>query len=349
MCKALDDLTSKANIVSQLLVRQRSLHVVQLLLHHRLRHLSLHPPRVVGRAEDRALRIWSCNACRVRRRDRTSAAPWRRSMRRRQTKKIATAVVPDRPLGWNIAHRLGTRVASTRPCAGELRPRPLDPALADFNRAFDLALRSNVNALVALLPVDRAAFAELVLEDQSVEDALRLVYGAAYVRIVDRHGADLALGIDDEKRSLCYPFVFDQDAVVAAQLVVAIADQGHMDASQAAFHVRGSVPRPEAELGVGTGESNGTGAAVQELLEASAEGADFRGADEGPCFGKEDQDKPVVGLSVSRQRDFCPLSSVNGNANEESKLYGCAIPLMRPSTTALHSNAGASWPTVIFL
>ena len=41
--KKFDHLTSKTDVVSQFLVRQRSLHVVQLLLHHCLRHLGLHP------------------------------------------------------------------------------------------------------------------------------------------------------------------------------------------------------------------------------------------------------------------------------------------------------------------
>jgi hypothetical protein len=40
---------------------------------------------------------------------------------------------------------------------------------------------------------------------------------------------------------------------------------------------------------------------------------------------------------------------VSGDKNQQLKLLGCALPLMRPSTTALHSNAGAGWPTVIFL
>jgi hypothetical protein len=35
-------------------------------------------------------------------------------------------------------------------------------------------------------------------------------------------------------------------------------------------------------------------------LQACAEGADFCWADEGPCFGEEDQDEPMIGLGVSR-------------------------------------------------
>lgn len=39
---------------------------------------------------------------------------------------------------------------------------------------------------------------------------------------------------------------------------------------------------------------------------------------------------------------------VNGDEIKQAKLHG-SLPLMRPSTTALHSNAGAGLPTVIFL
>jgi len=185
-------------------------------------------------------------------------------------------------------------VASTRPRAHELRSSPLDPALADVDRAFDFALRRDVDALVALLPVDGAAFAELILEDQGVKNTLGLVYGASDIRIVDRHGADVALGVDDEKCSLGHTLIFDQDAVVAAQLVIAVADERHMHASQAAFHLRSSIPRAKTVLGVRAGERHGAGAAVEEFLQAGTEGADFRGADEGPCFGEEDQDEPVL-------------------------------------------------------
>jgi hypothetical protein len=48
-----------------------------------------------------------------------------------------------------------------------------------------------------------------------------------------------------------------------------------VDASKAAFHLRSSVPGPEAELGVCAGESDGAGAAVQELLQTGAEGPHF--------------------------------------------------------------------------
>ena len=222
-------------------------------------------------------------------------------MGRRQSKEITTAVVTDRSLRRNVTHRLRAGVASAGPCAHELRPRPLDPALADFKGAFDFALLSDVNALVALLPVDRAALAELVLEDQSVQNTLSFIHGPSNIRIVDRNGADLALGIDGEKRSLSYAFVFDQDTIVAAQLVVAVANQRDMDASETAFHIRSGVPGSQAELGVGASESHGTGAAVKEFLKAVTEGADFRGTDEGPCFREKDQDEPVVGLGVSGQ------------------------------------------------
>lgn len=71
-----------------------------------------------------------------------------------------------------------------------------------------------------------------------------------------------------------------------------------MNASKTAFHIRSSVPGSEAELGIGAGERDGAGAAVEEFLQAGAEGADFGRADEGPGFGEEDEDEPVVGLGI---------------------------------------------------
>jgi hypothetical protein len=53
-----------------------------------------------------------------------------------------------------------------------------------------------------------------------------------------------------------------------------------MHAPKTAFHIRSSIPGSEAELGIGAGERDGAGAAVEEFLQAGAESADFGGADE---------------------------------------------------------------------
>lgn len=178
-------------------------------------------------------------------------------------------------------------MAGTRPGASQLWSSPLDPAFANLDWTFDLALSSNVDTLVALLPVNGAAFAKLVFEDQSIQNTLCLVHRASDICIVDGHRANRALGIDDEQCALGNTLLLDQDAIVLAQLVVTVADQRHVNASQPAFHLISSIPGPEAVLAVRAGERHGAGAAVQEFLETGAEGADFGWADEGPCFRKE--------------------------------------------------------------
>lgn len=102
----------------QLLVRQSSLHVIQLLLHHGLAHLTSHLSRLVaGRAQKVAVRnsrhrrwSWTLVA------GSDAASRWRpfHSVRRRHRKQIlTTAVVSDRTLTRDIAQRFGARVAGS--------------------------------------------------------------------------------------------------------------------------------------------------------------------------------------------------------------------------------------------
>ena len=202
--------------------------------------------------------------------------------------------------GSNTVQRARTVVTSSTPRTHQLRARPIDPALArvDLDWPFHFALCSDVDSFVAFLPVNGAALAELVLEDQSIQNALSFVHRASDIRVVDRHGADLALGIDYEQRPLSNALIFDQHAVVAAELVVTVADQGNVHASQTALHLGRGVPCPQSVLAVRASKSDGTGPAVEEFLQPGGEGYDFCRADEGPGFGEENQDQPVLGLGV---------------------------------------------------
>jgi len=208
--------------------------------------------------------------------------------------------------GGNVGH--DARDAPPRgpgPVALEFGAGPFAPRLlAHLDLAVDFVPGREVDALVAFLPVDRAALAELVLEDERVEDALGLVHAAADVGVVDGDGAHGAFRVDDEQGALRDALVFDQHAVVAADPVVDVAHEGDVDAAEPAFHVRGVVPRAEAVVAVGADEDDGAGAVVEELFEPGGEGSDLGGADEGPGFGEEDEDEPVVGFGVGGEGDL---------------------------------------------
>ena len=85
------------------------------------------------------------------------------------------------------------------------------------------------------MPVCGTTFAELVFESKSVEDALGLIDATTHVGVADGHVPDDALWVDDEEGALGDALVFDQDAVVAAEFMVAVADERDVDASEAAF------------------------------------------------------------------------------------------------------------------
>jgi hypothetical protein len=110
-------LSSKTKVLSQLLLRQRSLHITQLLmLHHRLRHLSLRLARVVvSRAERRTLGAVLPSSRRSQRRGRAPRSTFKPnnsrrrylSLRSRQREEIlATAVVPNPSPVRDGVHRL---------------------------------------------------------------------------------------------------------------------------------------------------------------------------------------------------------------------------------------------------
>jgi hypothetical protein len=83
-------------------------------------------------------------------------------------------------------------------------------------------------------------------------------------------------------------------------------------------------------------------------LQARGEGYDFGWADEGPGFGEEDQDQPVLGLGVGGEGDFCVLR-LYVSIFSSRLLFGSVVrvsPLMRPSTTALQLKLGAGCPTL---
>lgn len=288
--------TGKTDVFSDFGVRERSLHVLQLLLHHGMAHLSLHLSRLsVAGAESGTLDPLAGSGCMCldARASMTTgdSAPGRRALGITQSrgghKFVAAGIEADG--AHDAAERARALVTGTTPRPSELRPSPLHPTLAHLNRAFDLTLGGNVDPLVTLLPINRTALAKLILENQRVKNAQRLIHRPPNIRIIDSDRANHTLRIDDEQRPLRHALVLDQHAVVAAESVIAIADERDVHATQPALHVRRRVPRFQAVLGVGAGEGDRARAAVEEFFQARAESAHFRRADEGPGFGEEDQ------------------------------------------------------------
>lgn len=155
-------------------------------------------------------------------------------------------------------------LAGGRPGTIQLRSSPLWPRLlgGEDKITLDFGLAGNINAFVALLPVDGAALAELVLENKGVEDAKGFSNAAANVSVVDCDVTDVALGVDDEEGTLSYAFFFDQDAIVAAKLMVRVADEWNVDAAETALHLRGGIPGSKGMLVVCAGEDDSTRAVV---------------------------------------------------------------------------------------
>lgn len=85
--------------------------------------------------------------------------------------------------------------------------------------------------------------------------------------------------------------------------MVAVGDERNVDAAQPALVLRRRVPGLETVLAIRRGEDDGATASVQELFEAMREGLDLSRADEGPGFGEEDQDEPVIRFGVGGEAD----------------------------------------------
>src|SRR5205823_345136 len=99
-----------------------------------------------------------------------------------------------------------------------------------------------LNGRGALRPAGRADLAELLEMLQRVEHPQRLVDAPAEGQVVDRDRADDPLLIDNERAAEGDP-AFEQHAVIAADFLVEIRDEGVAQAAEAALLARRLDPR----------------------------------------------------------------------------------------------------------
>lgn len=167
-----------------------------------------------------------------------------------------------------------------------------------------------------------------------------------------------AIRINDEKSSQRNALLFNQNAIVLAQLVVLIAQEGDVDLAEAAIALAGVGPREEGVLRVGGGEDD-LGAAVGEVLGAVAEGDDLGRAHERPGHGHEAQDEPLLVGGVLCEAAVClgevSLEADGGGVGDawleggwglmQGRLRCVALrfdlPSKVPSTTAVPVKLGA--------
>ncbi len=155
--------------------------------------------------------------------------------------------------------------------------------------------KRHLQPLIALLPIHRTPLAKLIRKLQRIQQPLHLVDAAAHLGVVDAYGPDVALWVDDEDGALGDALVLDEHAVVAADAVGAVGQQGDGDAAEAAELEGRGVPGAQDVFRVGADEGD-VGVAGAEGGEARGEGEDFGRAHEGPGHGDEEEDEPVGGV-----------------------------------------------------
>jgi hypothetical protein len=158
---------------------------------------------------------------------------------------------------------------------------------------------------------------------ERVDEAQNFVDRSTDRQVVDRHlqsvsapllselrqGRAACLSYDPPRVNYEQPpqrdaFLFNQHAVVFAELVVLVAQQRDVDAAEPAVTRRCVVPRQQAVFGVCGREDDGRVAAA-ELWRGVAESDDLGRADECPGHGNEGEDEPLLGGGVSCEGEVC--------------------------------------------
>lgn len=154
-------------------------------------------------------------------------------------------------------------------------------------------LRRRLDSIHTGVPVRRANLAVLVGELERVDQAERLVDRASNGEIVDGDLAEHAVGVDEEEAAQRDAFFLDENAVVFADGVVLVREQGDVDLAQAAVFLCGVGPGQQGVFRVGGGEHD-AGATRLEVRRPVAEGQDLGRAHKGPCHGDEAEDQPLL-------------------------------------------------------
>lgn len=137
-----------------------------------------------------------------------------------------------------------------------------------------------VDGVGALLPVGGADLTVLVGELEGLDDTDGLLDGAADGEVVDVHGAEGALRVDEEGATEGDALLLEEDTVGLGDRVVAVREEAEVEVgAKAALLAGGLRPGKVGELGVGR-ESDDLGVDGLELLEGVVEGEDLSGADD---------------------------------------------------------------------
>src|ERR1035437_2323003 len=157
-----------------------------------------------------------------------------------------------------------------------------------------------LHGLRARLPVGGADLAVLAHVLEGLQDAERLVDGAADRRVVDRRVLDDAFGVDDEQAAQRDLAVLGQHVVLLGEVLAEILEERVREALDATLFSRFLGPGEMAELRVDGGAEH-LGVELLELAEPVREREDLGRADEREIEGIEEQDDPlppVVGEAV---------------------------------------------------
>lgn len=120
----------------------------------------------------------------------------------------------------------------------------------------------------------------LVNELEGLDDTDGLLDGAADGEVVDVHGAEGALGVDEEGATEGDALVLEEDTVGLRDRVVAVGQEAEVEVgAEAALLAGGLRPGEVGELGVGR-ERDDLGVDGLELLDGVVEREDLSGADD---------------------------------------------------------------------
>lgn len=140
--------------------------------------------------------------------------------------------------------------------------------------------------------IDRTSNGKIV--DGDLKPAVRC-RNLKHVRRKSNNLANNSLRVNDEETPQCNTFILQQNTVGRGDLVVLVAEEGDVDASETSILAGGRGPRKQTVLGVDGGEDDG-GTTLLELFGSFGVRNDFGGTEElrlatGWRCGKEERRK----------------------------------------------------------
>ena len=149
----------------------------------------------------------------------------------------------------------------------------------------------------------------LIIVLEGLNNAKGLIDAAANGKVVDGHGANDALAVDDEETAKGDALLLEKNAILAGDILCKIGNNGNFHLAETALLAGSINPGKVGKLAI-DGNGNNLGANLLELSRALGKGNNLSGANEGKIQRVEEHDDVLTSVILKGNR--LDLSVDNG-------------------------------------